>query len=489
MKLRSNKTGAFTKSNSVTFNPSDWAVTDGSTDWSQYPNQIPYDESAVYHTELTHTPSGDPDIGWKIRVGKGGQIYYISINGLGQIICPNRHFSPWNDDCMTTTLYSSDVANSDIQMGGTDSYANGYIHGSGMYIKPNMDPLNAKPFYSPLLDESFDASDNSYSVVNYGLVPKPSVNRSDTLFYSRYRDLGHGVLELTFYCYNFGQRNYNFAETPWFAVRPSKFPNMIEGISGSSTFKTNNRLFGSGAIPSNGGWGAFTVNPSDKNSLTCALVWGSNTPQMAINFGVVNTGSRDMALISPSKSGLTIPYGTGIRYRRYLVFGKLENVSNICSKLNAHATLETFQFSKSTAGRLPLYLNTRDGQMIYSKGGSGTPVAHTFPIPVQHSLPLFLMKNTQTGTYFLSTDAYAACGKLPFVNPYPVGHSKHNLYQNRHVYQIYDGKTEWVELLGFVLPLNESELSSGYVQASDAFSAVPFIAGESAPASALMTPI
>lgn len=486
MKLQSNNTGTFTKQNTASFDPSLWAATNGTINWASYPLQIPYTEEDVFHTQLTHAPGLSGDIGWTIRIGKGGHIYYIDVEGLGQIICPNRSFSPWNDDCMTTTVYSADVVNSDAEMGGNDSFANGYIHGSGMYIKPHMDPLNDKPFYCPILAEKFDSQDRSYSIINWGLVPKPNINRGDVLFYSRYRDLGNGVLELTFYCYNFGNRTYNFAETPWWAVRPSKFPNMVEGINGTSSFKINNKTFGSGAISPSGGWGAHTVNPSDPDSITCALVWGSNATSMGVNFGVVNTGERDMALIAPSKSAFSMPYGTGIRYRRYAVFGKLKNVSDICAKLNNSSFFEIIEFPKEYSGKMPLYSNTLNGQSILSNNINGSPVAYTFPIPVKDSLPLLLMKNNDTNNYFITTDPYAVCGKLPFTNPYPVGHAKYATYQNKHIYQIYDGKSSWVGLLGFVLPLDNSLLSNGYQRLSEVLSGTNFVAGEKLNSTQLM---
>ena len=486
MKLQSNYTGSFGYQNSVSFDPSVWAATNGTIDWGDYPNQIPYTEQDVFHKELTHTADGPDDIGWTIRIGKGGHIYYINLENFGQIICPNRSFSPWNDDCMTTTVYSADVVNTDAVMGGNDSFANGYIHGSGMYIKPSMDPLNNKPFYCPLLAENFDQRDRSYTLINWGLVPKPNINRGDVLFYSRYRDLGNGVLELTFYCYNFGNRTYNFAETPWWAVKPSKFPNRITGVNATSAFNVNNKTFQSGAISPSSGWGAHTVNPNDPNSITCALVWGSNTPSMGVNFGVVNTGERDMALIAPSKSAFSMPYGTGIRYRRYAVFGKLKNVADISSKLNQHAFFELIEFSKDYSGKMPIYPKTLNGQNVLSKAVNGAPVANLFPIPVKDSLPLLLMKNNDNGNYFLTADPYAVCGKLSFTNPYPVGHAKYNTYQNKHIYQIYDGKSHWEELLGFVLPLDNSMLSSGYQRLSDVLGGVMFVAGEKLNASQLM---
>ena len=493
MKLHSNNTGTFTKQDSVTFDPSLWSATNGIINWSKYPNQIPYTEQDVFHTQLTHTPGLSADIGWNIRIGKGGQLYYVDVNGLGQIICPQRYMSPWNDDCMTTTVFSEAERNEDKEVKvGNDSFANGYIHGSGMYIKTNMDILNNKPFYCPILAEKFDPIDRSYSIINWGLVPKPNVNRGDVLFYSRYRDLGNGVLEITFYCYNFGERVYNFAETPWFAFRPSKFPNMIKGgASGSSTFELHNVLFADkDRIPANRGWGAGTENPNDPNSLTCALVWGSNSTGLGVNSGFVDRGERDMMLIAPSKSVFTMPYGTGIIYRRFVVFGKLSQVAQICNELNPHSSWNTIEFSTDFSKTMPVYQTTLEGQNILTTTPTGSPILKTYPIPVKNSLPLLLLKNNDTNTYILTTDPYAICNKINFTNPYPIGHQKYELYQNKQVYQPYDGKTSWISLLGFV---KESILPGvpevGYQLLSDAIGTIPFIPGEKLEANRLMVPV
>ena len=489
-KIKSNYTGAFTKEDSVSFDPSLWSPTNGDIDWSSNPTIIPFTENDVFHTQLTHTPGVSADIGWTIRVGKGGQLYYIDIDGLGQIICPQRNMSPWNDDCMTTTVFSRAERNEDPEMGGNESFANGYIHGSGMYIKPQMDPLNNKPFYCPILAEQFNPRDRSYSIINWGLVPKPNVNRGDVLFYSRYRDMGNGVIELTFYCYNFGDRVYNFAETPWFAFRPSKFPNMVEGINGTSTFVINNKNFWDGAIPKTGGWGGGTVNPSDINSLTCALVWGNRPAGVGVNFGFVDRGERDMMLVAPSYSKLNMPYGTGFYCRRYVVLGKLSKVAQICQELNEKATIEAIEFSTDYSIKMPIYQTTLDGQTILSITPTGSPVGYTHPIPLKDSLPLLLMKNKDTNEHFISCDPYAVCGKQPFTNPYPPSHTNYSTYENRVIYQPYDGKTEWGSLLGFIKQTTTPGFAEpGYQLLSDIIGSIPFVAGEKPEVTNLMIPI
>jgi hypothetical protein len=96
-----------------------------------------------------------------------------------------------------------------------------------------------------------------------------------------------------------------------------------------------------------------------------------------------------------------------------------------------------------------------------------------------------LMRNVESGQYFLSTDPYAVAGKKAFINPYSQGDAKYETYQNRVIYQPYDGKTEWVSLLGYVLPVPDTGVPSGYKQLSDATGA-SFIKGEKLEANQLM---
>ena len=67
-------------------------------------------------------------------------------------------------------------------------------------------------------------------------------------------------------------------------------------------------------------------------------------------------------------------------------------------------------------------------------------------------------------------------------------HEKHATYENRVIYQPYDGKTEWIALLGYALESTPAGLAGGYQLLSDAIGTIPFIAGEKLDANNLMVP-
>ena len=89
------------------------------------------------------------------------------------------------------------------------------------------------------------------------------------------------------------------------------------------------------------------------------------------------------------------------------------------------------------------------------------PLCKVYAWPVRGSLPLFVVKDNPSGQYFITTDPYAECEREPFENPFPPDDPKHKKYENRTVYRPYTRKTDWIELLGFVMPKSEAEPVAG----------------------------
>jgi chitodextrinase len=504
-------TGSFSKQNQVAYNPARWAFTSGQINWANYPTVTPFTESSVFGTELTHRAnSSQADRSWSIRIGKGGNIYSIKLPVVGEISPPSfrqpgwNQLSPWNDDGMTTTLNSSFISNNDTVMG---VFGNGYIHGSGMYISPSADAQNNKPFHSPQLAGFYDAEERSYATINWGVVPKPSVNRGDIMIYSKYRDAGNGIIELNYYYYNFGAISYDFAEAPWWMVRRSLFPHQIRGTTGAN-FEIFDRTYGTNHtfnVNSFAGWGASTQDAGNPNAMTAAMVWGKDkdwsaqsalknsggdywqTRTSAAAYGKVNDLARDGQLLTSVIFPLIKP-GEGFHFRRYLVFGKLSEVAQTAATLVDQVDYKRIEFDAATSGKMALYETTRSGQKVLTAtppSYSAIPIGYSSPVPLKGSQPLMLMKNVESGQYFLSTDPYAASGKKPFVNPYATGDAKYDTYQNRVIYQPYDGKTEWISLLGYVLPKPDSGLPANHTTLSEATDVI-FLKGEKRDANELM---
>lgn len=443
------------------------------------------------------------DINWKIRIGKGGQLYSLKIGDEEQLICPQHRYtrddvsknslSPWNDDCMTSVVQSGNVHVEDEYM----KYSNGFIHGSAMYIKPHLDPINNKPFNNPLLGENFNGPDKSYTVINLGTIPSPSVNRPDVLFYHKYRDLGTGVLEITFFVYNFGATTWGWANMPWFGLRRSTLPDQIYGRSDGTYVKRN---FKFGTTESNiwineddyGGWNAKTENiSSPSTSKTISHVTGNNKydselgTRLMMRPGVAGNEIRDMQLLNLAWHNFNLPPGTSGFKRAFFVFGDLNHAVETSQNLVNKVEYGYPEISNETT--INLYNKTINGHNILTKEINDSPAFKVYNMPINDSAPLFLIKDNSTDEYIVTTDPYLVCEKAPFTNPYPVDHENFQRFNNRTIYKPYDGKTEWIELLGYVKKYDANEISTGYIRLSDLLSNINFKHGELINSTDLMT--
>lgn len=172
-------------------------------------------ETDVFLSQLDYNADDANEMDWRIKIGKGGHLYSIELPGLGEICSPQPSGgSPWVDD-----TWISAAGRSQHNDGGYGDHMGHGIHQAGMYIHPDLDPLNDHAFYSPLLAESFDGTNRSYCVMNWGQIGLPTVHRPDTMFYTKYRQMGSGVLEITYYLYNFGEYALDSFNFPWGGVR------------------------------------------------------------------------------------------------------------------------------------------------------------------------------------------------------------------------------------------------------------------------------
>jgi hypothetical protein len=396
----------------------------------------------------------------------------MPISDLGELIPPQSliDISPWNDEVFQATYIWADVD------GETEVGKIGQAHGSGMYMKPELDPLNISPFYGPMLAESYNLTNRSYTVANMVTIPSASINRADLLQYISYRDLGAGVLEITYYAYNFHDYDCTGASTPWGGLRHSKLPEGIRGTSGTSFESIENDNTGTLNVynikDKGSGWMAQTQDATDSESWTIGFVHGKDehyeeervkyiageqsfqrTPTILQN-GYTAQGERNFHIINLSNR-LDLESGEGFFRRVYMVFGKLSDVAIKCASLVPDTDYGEVVFTEDSAPKVPLYTTSDSGQTILTtKMPEDTfeEVARVFATPVSGSVPLIQMRNRLTGEYVLSTDQYAVCNKVSFENPFLSSDEEYELYQNRNIYQIYDDTTEWISLLGYVVP-------------------------------------
>ena len=138
-----------------------------------------------------------------------------------------------------------------------------FIHQSGVYLK---DPALEEPFYSPQVASHLDLGDRSFTTINWGQHAHIE-NYTDTnpdndwqshhLFFTRVRDLGQGLIEVSLGMYNYGPDTPSFLNMPWGGVRRTTTEHaFLANPDGTTWSAALTNSFGPVTSPYNdtGGW-------------------------------------------------------------------------------------------------------------------------------------------------------------------------------------------------------------------------------------------
>jgi len=471
------------------------------------------DEQAVFHASLTHKSTSERC--WEMRVGKGGQIYSL-FSSFGEAMPPQSVLSPFVDEVWQMVAINSDLLDRMPELGKSKirEESNSYIHQSGMYVDKKDQPLSPKkPFYAPLLATREDAASRSYAVMNWGQVPTASIHRSDVLFTTQFRDLGAGVIEMSYLCFNFGNFPLNGLNTPWGGVRTSVFPELVlSQPDGSYRFHTPFSIDTPGThgdIAKTGGWAAATQNAANPAAYSLGLVFGrdrhwpeqqelrrAKTPGFQKSPTVYGAGDsrhgvRDYTVMDVS-SRVIIQPGECFFRRIFMVLGTLDEVGGAGRKLESFADYQMMDFTEADTPLLPLYAKPMNKRQVVpaldAPAPDAKPVANLYARPVKHSKPLFLLQEAATGRYQLSTDPALLSRKEPFANPYPESDPKHAAFHNRVQYVNYEGRAQSMTLLGYAMPRDKADAGKHRYAPLSSIPALAdlFQAGESLSADAML---
>ncbi len=472
------------------------------------------DERPVFHAYLTHKSTAERS--WELRIGKGGQIYSI-VSSFGEAMPPQRLMSPFNDEVWQMVTFSNDMVDYDLDKGpgSIRDEINSFIHQSGLYIGRKQKFTPERPFYCPLLASRWDEKARTYTMINWGLCPTISINRSDVLFMVQFRDLGAGVVELNHLCYNFGTFPLHTLATMWGGVRTSVFPELVlSNPDGSYRFHTPYDGSAKDCYVNtidSGGWAAATQNAANPTAFALGLVFGrdpqwpeqrklkhAGTPGWQSSptvYGAMDArhGERDYTVMNMDNR-VTIAPGECFFRRTFMVIGTLGEVAEAGRKLDTFTDMHPVEFREQDTPLLPLYLKTADKTppqpTLDPPTPEAKPVCRLYAQPVKDSKPVFLLQDGGTGQYILTTDPALQCRKVPFENPYPAGHEKHDKFQNRVQYLTHQTHTKSWQLLGYAMPAEKADTSKrSYTKLSD----IPALAqlfqpGECAKADALFIP-
>lgn len=422
------------------------------------------DESAVFHARLHHQSLVERK--WNLGIGKGGHLYSIH-SSFGEAVPPQMSEARWMDEAWQfTTIYPSIARMNELPDDRGHAFkhcGNAFVHQSGMYIKGDMEK---KTFYTPMFGEYFNEEERSFSMLNWGLVPTPSINRSGVLIYVKYRDLGDGVIEMSYLVYNFeNERMENLG--PWGGVRHSVFPEQVVSNPDGSyrCFHPVSFFDGTGRINfvDTGGWIAATQNADNPYSYALGLVFGKEQPNCLGKYdasyacGYADDAMRDYMVQAVNYGPESKPRQPHL-IRMYFVVGTLDRVAEKGNQLAGHAHYEILDFNEGNVPLTPLYEKVHGEDTVLSREGEGMPQCQVYAWPVKGSYPIFVIKSTKTGRHVVTADPYAHCAKEPFDNPFEPGHEYFNNFENQTVYHPYREESEWVELLGYVMPGDEADI-------------------------------
>ena len=387
---------------------------------------------------------------WDLRVGKGGQIYSLITDDLGETVPPqktNNDVAPWVDEVWQTVAVDQTTT------------PTSYNHSAGVYLA---NPILNEPYYTPRLATQIDEDDKSFYSINWC---QPSNDggsyqldrKSYVLNLTKYKDLGDGVIEVTLGHYNFGPDTYDWHNMPWGGVRRTS---MEHGFYTQSDQQTYDPLTGFFPEPirkteDTGGWFVFS---SDENGDGHSMGWvygldgalpdSYSSAQNFIRMGYTqplpldpNVGETDFRnyLVATCVRRYNLSTRRGIWVRCYFVFG--DDRDQVRQKilnrdLVNQTTFEEMSISENDVDLIGYQIINDNGKFTIDK--STTPDFYLYSGPIDDSMPIFEIVN-RDNSRFISW------------NPYTAGITK-----------FYDGNVKYVNLLGFTLrtTVNEDSLDN-----------------------------
>jgi len=461
-------------------------------------------EQDVFFSEIRRV--ADDDSSFALRIGKGGQIYSLR-GAFGESIPPSSPGSPWNDEVwqfvsvclkyngMDGLTRSGSVPDDVLQRIQTSGYENWYfIHNSGAYMEGAEGVNN---LYCPMLADAETGDARGYRTVNWGLVPQVrTIHRSPLLYYVQTRDVGGGVIEMTWVVHNFSVRDdivFDHLNAPWGGTRISSLPyHYLSTPDGGLMTRKEiaDRGIANGIdVRMTGGWNISSAS-DDAESPSLALVFGrdrhledeltkanSGDPHVQYahsiyrdwdatagqGYGFVyqdwqtrpeNTWRNyEVAVVIPK---FRLAPGSTIWYRSYLVVDGRDRAIETAKSLVEQVDYGLLTFDRETTPLLP----------VTWPGSEDVPSFRLYARPVPGSMPVFLIENATTGQPVITTDPYIFVKKEKLDFELPSDHPLHGYYQDAIGYSVDQHNSRWRRLLGFGL-VNRPD-DSGFLQIGDA---------------------
>ena len=400
------------------------------------------DEKNVYLARMKFD-NDDAKQSWDLRIGKGGQIYSHK-SGFGEAVPPQREEAKWVDEVLQPVAVSGDRKNS---LG----YPH-FAHGAGIYEKHSS---VESTFYSPLMASYYNDEEKALYLSNWGSQAHvPSPHKAGVLFSTKYKNLGEGVIEVTYVITNFDDGTINHINVPWGGVRTTTFNgNYVSNPDGSIELSDNNTADGFPVVKvsQSGGFVLFSKSSDENNNSAASLsiVFGNEIKSNGINnsmkdsnniyrLGRVgrNPGTRNYTLFTNIINRISMKKGESYYFRTYLIHGEKEDVRQKSIALNDFVDYGPILISQDQAKTVSIDKTEVNNALCRDIDLYTTPIKEGF-------IPLFLMRNTQTNQTYISPDLYH---DIPAES-----HGSHTVYKH------YTGKVEYLRLLGYGLSKNPND--------------------------------
>lgn len=369
-------------------------------------------------------------------------------------------------------------------------------------------------FYCPLLADDVPADGRTYRSLNWGLIPQQrTIHRSPILYYVQTRDLGDGIIEITYVVHNFSVRDdivFDWLNAPWGGTRMSSLPfsylSSPEGeLQDREWMLKNANAIG---VRKTGGWNLSSAGESP-DSPSLALVFGRDKhlesekakgeqglPRLQLNESIY----RHMIGQAMPENWRTIPEnawrnyevavvipqfrltpGRTIWYRSYLVVNRRDRTIELAKSLVDQVDYGLLTFDPATTPKVPVFI--RDGNVVEDGvRGQGSGVSNPalkpetrhlkpdlvhvsfslFSRPVPGTMPLFLIENAATGQQVVTTDPYIFVPQEKLDLGISPDDPKLDYFGNAVGYSMDKNNSHWKRLLGY-----------GYVKKPDAGAFIP----------------
>lgn len=415
-----------------------------------------YNEEHVFGARLSSTylqgSNSDPIRSWDMRVARGGTIFSLRTPALGETVPPQKHNNddaPWVDEVWQQVVVSPKNTQESPY----------YLHQAGTYLR---DPAQTKPFNPPSLASHLDPENRSFTVVSWPVHAHTGIYtdagttndwRSYAILYTRYRDLGGGVIEATMGAFNYGPDTINWINMPWGGVRRTSTEHAFLAPPGGAvpTERVTTRFTEvDKTADQTGGWIGYS-DATNGSTATLAYVFGSDHSPLASNqyaksllrYGYAGsttpqTGETDWRnyFVTTLIRRYNLARGAGVWSRYYLMLSdNLADASATIAQRNLTAPeLEPFVFTEENSPLLG-YSVTESPSGPVATRNANTPDLWLYAHPVEGSFPLF--------------EAVRGDGKRFITwNPYAIGTTGGAAYMVKP----YDGSLSGLKLLGFSLP-------------------------------------